>query len=194
MSACVAPCLTWLRRGGLAVIEYRLLGPLEVSVNGTVIRIGGLRQRTLLAMLLLRANQPVPRDVLADQLWGEHPPRGAQHTLDVYLSRLRKALDGAGDTLMLTRPGAYLLRAADEQVDARRFERLAAQGRQALAANAPAALGPAVQPARPGRRVGARRQLPVPSLLDPAHRPALGPVIAGITRSWASGPGWTGVL
>jgi YVTN family beta-propeller protein len=121
------------------VIEYRLLGPLEVGVNGDAVKIGGLRQRTLLAMLLLQANQPVPRDVLVDQLWGEHPPPGAQHTLEVYISRLRRALgEPAGGTLVLTRPGAYLLLAEDGQVDARRFELLAEQGRRALEAGAPA--------------------------------------------------------
>jgi YVTN family beta-propeller protein len=121
------------------VIEYRLLGALEAGVNGHAIKVGGYRQRTLLVMLLLRANQPVPRDVLVDQLWGEYPPPGAQHTLEVYISRLRKTLDeAAGNQQVLTRPGAYLLRAEDEQIDARRFERLAGQGRQALAANAPA--------------------------------------------------------
>ena len=89
-------------------------------------------------MLVLRANQPVPRDVLVDQLWGEHLPAGAQHTLEVYISRLRKALeDAAGYQLVLTRPGAYLLRVEDEHVDVNRFERLAGEGRQALAANAP---------------------------------------------------------
>ena len=124
--------------GVVAVIEYRLLGPLEVDANGRAIEIGGLKQRALLAMLVLRANQPVPRDVLADQLWGEHLPAGAQHTLEVYISRLRKALgDAAGYQLVLTRPGAYLLRVQDEHVDVNRFERLAGKGRQALAANAP---------------------------------------------------------
>ena len=122
----------------MAVIEYRLLGPIEVGANGQAIEIGGLKQRALLAMLVLRANQPVPRDVLADQLWGEHLPAGAQHTLEVYISRLRKALgDAAGYQLVLTRPGAYLLRVEDEHVDVNRFERLAGEGRQALAANAP---------------------------------------------------------
>jgi DNA-binding SARP family transcriptional activator len=113
----------------VAVIEYRLLGPLEVDANERAIEIGGLKQRALLAMLVLRANQPVPRDVLVDQLWGEHLPAGAQHTLEVYISRLRKALgDAAGYQLVLTRPGAYLLRVEDEHVDVNRFERLAARG------------------------------------------------------------------
>jgi YVTN family beta-propeller protein len=121
------------------VIDYRLLGPLEVGADGHAVEIGGLRQRALLAMLLLRANQAVSRDVLVDQLWGERPPAGAQHTLEVYISRLRKTLEeAAGCQLVVTRPGAYLLRVEDDQVDVNRFERLAGEGRQALAANAPA--------------------------------------------------------
>ena len=120
------------------MIDYRLLGPIEAGVSGHALDIGGLKQRALLAILLLRANEPVPRDVLVDQLWGEHPPAGAQHTLEVYISRLRKALEpAAGCEAVVTSPGGYLLRAAEEQFDVRRFERLAGEGRRALAENAP---------------------------------------------------------
>jgi YVTN family beta-propeller protein len=121
-----------------AGIDYRLLGAIEAGVNGHVLDIGGQKQRALLAILLLSANKPVSRDVLVDRLWGQHPPTGAQHTLEVYVSRLRKTLEpAAGCQVVLTRPGAYLLRATGEHIDARRFERLACEGRRALAANAP---------------------------------------------------------
>ena len=64
--------------------------------------------------------------------------RGAQHALEVYISRLRKTLEpAAGGQVVLTRPGAYVLRATREHIDVRRFERLAGDGRRALAANAP---------------------------------------------------------
>lgn len=120
------------------MVEFRLLGPLEACAGGRAIDIGGLKQRALLAMLLLRANEPVPRGVLVHQLWHEHPPAGADHTLEVYVSRLRKTLDAvAEEPVVLTRPGAYLLRIAAEQLDVNRFERLAEEGRKALAANAP---------------------------------------------------------
>src|SRR5580704_13802732 len=103
--------------------------------------LGGLKQRALLAILLLRANESVPRDVLVHDLWGEQPPPGAQGSLDVYISRLRKALNQAAiGPVVVTRPGAYRLQVADRQLDARRFERLVADGRSALAANTP---GPA---------------------------------------------------
>jgi ABC-type transport system substrate-binding protein/DNA-binding SARP family transcriptional activator len=122
----------------VAVIDYRLLGPIEAGVNGRVLDIGGQKQRTLLAVLVLSADQPVSRDVLVDRLWGERPPAGAQHTLEVYISRLRKTLEpAAGGPVVLARPSAYVLQAAGEHIDLRRFERLAGEGRRALAGGAP---------------------------------------------------------
>src|SRR6266700_5202918 len=107
-------------RGTAALIDYRLLGPIEAAIDGRVIDLGGQRQRALLAILLLSANEPVARDLLVDQLWGDGPPAGAQHTLDVYVSRLRKALEpAAGCQVVLTRPGAYVLQTEPERIDAR---------------------------------------------------------------------------
>ena len=73
-----------------------------------------------------------------DGLWGDRPSAGAQHALEVYVSRLRKVLEPpAGDHVLLAQPGAYLLRTAPESIDVCRFERLAEQGRHALAGGAP---------------------------------------------------------
>ena len=120
------------------MIDYRILGPLEVSADGRLIEIGGPKLRALLVILLLRANESVPRDVLVHELWGDEPPIGAQHSLDVYVSRLRKSLNAvAAGPVVVTRPGAYSLRLIEDQLDARRFEDLVGQGRAALAANAP---------------------------------------------------------
>src|SRR5450755_859466 len=120
------------------MIDYRILGPLEVSANGRAVEIGGLKQRALLAILLLRANQSVSRDVLVRELWGEQPPAGARHSLEVCVSRLRKTLDAAAaGPVLVTRPGAYRLQVADGQLDVTRFERLVADGRRAPGANAP---------------------------------------------------------
>src|SRR5215469_12564435 len=120
------------------LVDYRLLGPFEVALDGHLVDVGGPRQRALLAVLLLRANQPVHRDVLVDELWGEHPPPGAGHAVAVYISRLRKTLESAaGSPCLLTRPGAYILQVTEEQVDVARFERLAQDGRRSLAAGAP---------------------------------------------------------
>jgi DNA-binding SARP family transcriptional activator/streptogramin lyase len=120
------------------MIDYRILGPLEVSADGRVIDIGGPKQRALLAILLLHANESVPRGVLVHELWGERPPPGAQGSLDVYMSRLRKALGAAGNgQAVVTRPGGYCLQLADGLLDVHRFERLVTEGRSALAGNAP---------------------------------------------------------
>ena len=120
------------------MIDYRILGPLEVSADGRLIQVGGPKMRALLVILLLRANEPVPRDVLVHELWGDQPPAGAQHSLDVYVSRLRKSLEAAAaGPVVVTRTGAYSLLLADGQLDAHRFEDLVGQGRAALAANAP---------------------------------------------------------
>jgi ABC-type transport system substrate-binding protein/DNA-binding SARP family transcriptional activator len=112
--------------------DFRILGPVAVSADGRVIEIGGPRLRKLLAILLLHANEPVPRGTLVYDLWGDQPPAGAQGSLEVYISRLRKAL---GSPVVLTRPGAYCLQVDDGQLDAHRFEQLVAQGRGELAEN-----------------------------------------------------------
>jgi predicted ATPase/DNA-binding SARP family transcriptional activator len=116
-------------------IEYRLLGPLEAVAAGGVLPLGPPKQRSLLAALLLHANQVVPTDRLIDLLWGEEPPASAAHAVQVYVSGLRKVLSGeTGDEAILTRPGGYELRADDESVDLRRFERLVDEGRRRVAA------------------------------------------------------------
>jgi YVTN family beta-propeller protein len=121
------------------LINYRLLGALEVSREGQAVDVGGPKQRTLLTVLLLHANQPVHRHVLIDRLWGEHPPAGADHAVDVYIWRLRKTLGpAAGSPCVLTRAGGYLLQVTPGQLDIARFGRLAEDGRQSLAAGHPA--------------------------------------------------------
>jgi DNA-binding SARP family transcriptional activator/ABC-type transport system substrate-binding protein/streptogramin lyase len=115
-------------------LEFRLLGPIEVVRDGRLVALGG-KQRALLALLLLRANEVVSRDRLLDALWGDRPPGAAAHSLDIQISRLRKAL-AAGD-LLLTRAGGYLLRVEPESIDAVRFERLLEEGRRANAEGKP---------------------------------------------------------
>jgi len=129
------------------MIEYGILGPVEVSVDGRVIEIGGPRLHKLLAILLLHANEPVSRGILFHDLWGDQPPADARGSLEVYISRLRKAL---GSPVLLTRPGAYCLRVDDGQLDARRFEQLVGRGRDELAAGAP---GPAAESLRAALRL-----------------------------------------
>src|SRR4051794_18865106 len=73
-------------------LDFRILGPLEVRADDTPVPLSGAKQRAVLAVLLLDAGQVVSRDRLIDALWGEAPPPTAGHTLDAYVSRLRKLL------------------------------------------------------------------------------------------------------
>ena len=107
-------------------MEFRVLGPLEVEGEGRLLKLGGVRQRSLLAALLLRANEVVSRDRLMDDLWGASPPETAATALQVYVSQLRKAL---GRDLILTQPPGYLIRVSDGELDLHRFERLVATAR-----------------------------------------------------------------
>ncbi len=120
-------------------MEFRLLGPLEAWENGRPLPLGGTKQRALLAILLLRANEVVSRDVLIDELWGERPPASAAHSLEAYVSRLRKTLhvDRAREPILVTRQPGYMLRVGFEALDLHRFERLLEEGRRALATHAP---------------------------------------------------------
>jgi YVTN family beta-propeller protein len=119
-----------------AAIEFRLLGPLEVCVDGRAIVLGGDKQRALLAVLLLNANELVSQERLIDELWDVDPPVGAAHSVQTHVFRLRKALrDGCvPPETLVTERGGYLIRVADDQLDALRFEALAQEGRRLLAA------------------------------------------------------------
>ncbi|MGH3135404.1 MAG: BTAD domain-containing putative transcriptional regulator, partial [Gaiellaceae bacterium] len=117
-------------------MEFRLLGPVEVLRDGRPVALGGAKPRALLALLLLHANEVVSRDRLIDALWGDRPPGTAGHSLDVQVSRLRKAFEP--DDLLLTRSGGYVLQVEPEEIDVHRFERLLEEGRRANAAGKPA--------------------------------------------------------
>jgi DNA-binding SARP family transcriptional activator len=100
-------------------LEFRILGPLEVSDGAESIRLGGQRQRALLAALLLQTDRVVATDRLLYDLWGDEPPKTAATSLHNLVSQLRKAL---GPETLATQPPGYILRARAEQIDARRFE------------------------------------------------------------------------
>jgi predicted ATPase/DNA-binding SARP family transcriptional activator len=118
-------------------VDYRILGSVEVADDGGPKELGGLRERTLLARLLLAAGQVVSADRLADDLWSGDPPPHCMATLRVYISRLRRALGpAAGD--LLTQPPGYRMVVAPGQLDADRFGRLAAAARDDQAAGRPA--------------------------------------------------------
>jgi DNA-binding SARP family transcriptional activator len=112
------------------VLEFRVLGPFAVVRDGVPLAIGGRRQRAFLALLVLHGGEVVSRDRLIDTLWGERTPPSAAHVLHVYASQLRSVLDA--DVLVTRSPG-YVLDAADDQIDLRRFERLFDAAQVALA-------------------------------------------------------------
>ena len=116
-------------------MEFWILGPLEVRADKREIPLGGVKPRTLLAVLLLRANEPVSAERLALALWGEDAPPAAVRTVQVYVSRLRKAL-GGGNVLETTAAG-YRLNVRPGELDRERFEDLVDAGRGALAADDP---------------------------------------------------------
>jgi DNA-binding SARP family transcriptional activator len=130
-----------VEHGKEAGIDFRILGPLEVWDDDRPLPLGGAKQRALLALLLLRANQVLSRDRLIDELWAERPPETATTALQVYVSQLRKALaSGGGDgrQRLATRAGGYLLALAPDELDAARFERLLAEARESLTDGDPA--------------------------------------------------------
>ena len=131
-------------------MDFRILGPLEASDQGVQVALGGSKQRALLALLLLRANETMSTDRLIDELWGGTPPATAAKTVQVHVHRLRRALAGPGggaaSDVLVTREHGYELRVDSDQVDARRFERLLDAARAASASGDPqAALAAAEQ-------------------------------------------------
>jgi DNA-binding SARP family transcriptional activator len=137
-------------------MEFRLLGPLEVSEHGRSLALGGGKQRSLLAVLLLRANEVVATERLIDELWGESPPATAVKSVQVYVSGLRKQL---GDGRLVTRSPGYLMRLDRSELDVGRVEALLAEARL-------------LDPPRAGERL--REALAVwrgPPLADLAYEP-----------------------
>src|SRR4051794_31531655 len=115
-------------------MEFRVLGPLEVREGERSLKLGSAKQRALLAVLLLNANDVVSVDRLMSELWGESPPAAAVSSVHVYVSRIRRAL---GPGTIETRPPGYLIRVGPDELDLDRFEELVARGdgdslRQAL--------------------------------------------------------------
>jgi DNA-binding SARP family transcriptional activator len=120
----------------IASLELRVLGPVEVVVDGAVRRIGSPIQRTLLSLLLTPPNEVVTTDRIIDVLWSENPP-DARRKLWFHVSKLRGILHPSGaetaqDAILAARPTGYAIRIEPDRLDATRFERLARSGRAAL--------------------------------------------------------------
>ena len=116
-------------------MDFRILGPLEVRDDIGAVALGGVKPRAVLAVLLLHADESVSAERLAHALWGEDAPAGAAKTVQVYVSRLRKALGDPG--IVATTPAGYRLRLSEDELDATRFGRLVDDGRRALGAGRP---------------------------------------------------------
>lgn len=117
-------------------MEFRILGPLQAWHAGMAVPLGGPRHRALLAVFLVHAGEVVSSAKLIHALWGDVPPRTAASMLHVRVAELRRALSAGRaerDDDVLTRGSGYLVRVGRDDLDARRFEQLAAAGRQALA-------------------------------------------------------------
>ena len=117
-------------------LDFRLLGPLEVRADGHPVDLGPARQRALLAVLLLHGNEVVSRDQLIDAVWGDAAPASAPNMIQVYVSRLRKALEREA---LVTQPPGYVLRVGAGELDRARFEVLLARAADAMGAADPGA-------------------------------------------------------
>ncbi len=107
-------------------MDFRVLGPLEVTAGGRPLDLGAAKQRALLAVLLLHPNQAVSATRLIDEIWGASPIVSAAKVVQGYVSGLRKVL---GPEVIVTTAAGYLVRVEPERLDSARFEALAAEGR-----------------------------------------------------------------
>ncbi|MGH8775275.1 MAG: BTAD domain-containing putative transcriptional regulator [Jiangellaceae bacterium] len=143
-------------------MEFRILGPLEVVAGGESLGLGTPRQRTLLALLLIRAGEVVSSDRLVEDLWGGDPPGTARHTLQGYVHRLRRVM-GADAWRLVTRSPGYQLEMSAGELDAQRFQDLAEEGRRALVRGEPRTAADLLAPA-----LGLWRGPPLADLADVA--------------------------
>jgi DNA-binding SARP family transcriptional activator len=110
-------------------MEFGILGALEVRDGDQTIPIGGGKQRALLALLIMNANETVSVDRLVEELWGERAPATAAKVVQNHVSRLRRAF---ADGLLVTRGSGYAIELTPGQLDLDRFEELLEEGREAL--------------------------------------------------------------
>ncbi|NUW39382.1 AfsR/SARP family transcriptional regulator [Nonomuraea rhodomycinica] len=114
-------------------MEFRVLGTLELRLDGSPVRLTAPKQRALLAVLLIAAGRPVPARRLVDELWGGSPPRSVDSTLHSLVSRLR----AKGVSAITKEPGGYRLGLEGAAVDAHAFERLAGRARESAESGTP---------------------------------------------------------
>ncbi|WP_203994900.1 AfsR/SARP family transcriptional regulator [Virgisporangium aurantiacum] len=112
-------------------VEFRVLGAVEMYVDGRGVPLGHARQRQVLAALLVEANRPVPADTLRERVWGDGAPQGAQGSLHTYVSRLRRTLGAVPDTVIRRGTAGYVLTVDPDAVDLHLFRRLVGEARAA---------------------------------------------------------------
>jgi DNA-binding SARP family transcriptional activator/WD40 repeat protein len=118
---------------GSAGLQFRVLGPFEARLNDRVLPLGGVKQRLVLAALLVQANAVVSVDRLTEVLWGNAPPDDAPRTITKYVYRLRLLFGSATAGILLTRPPGYLLSLQADQLDSAQFAALVSDGQRMLA-------------------------------------------------------------
>ncbi|GAA2665551.1 hypothetical protein GCM10010412_041950 [Nonomuraea recticatena] len=150
------------------MVAFRVLGPVEAyeSDSDDELDLGGLRQRAVLARLLVARGQVVPVDTLLYDLWDDDAAKGAQSGLQVYISRLRRVLEpgrprGGPNRLLVTVASGYALRVAPDQVDALRFEQLVRAAGEHLEGDDPQSAR-----ARLGKALGLWRGTPYSDFAD----------------------------
>src|SRR5262245_65159374 len=116
-------------------MQVQVLGPFHLEDGGRRLAIGGVRQRAVLAALVLHANEVVPSEQLLVELWGEDSPPSAANALQAAISRLRRVLPPG--RLVTAGPG-YVLRVFPAELDVAQFEQFLSEGRDALTAGAAA--------------------------------------------------------
>jgi len=114
------------------MVEFRVLGPVELHAGGKPVDIGPPRQRAVLAALSVDVGRPVLPSTMIDRVWGQEPPDGVRHGLHVYVARIRRVLrqaDPSTATSLVRRSGGYVLDVEPDHVDMHRFARLVQQSR-----------------------------------------------------------------
>lgn len=148
-------------------MDFRILGPVELHVNGQPYSFGSPKERCVLAVLLYELGQPVATESLIDRVWGDNLPESPRASLYSYLSRLRRSLKqvaGSDDASLRGRSGYYTLDVAPGAVDLYRFRTLRAQAR---------AIG------------GSGDDEQAAELLHDAEKLWRGTPLAGLTGAWA---------
>ena len=125
------------RSASASAVRIRMLGPLQVRGEHGWHPIMAPKWRSVLAALLINANQVVSADTLIDEVWGEAVPARAANVVSIYVLRLRRLIGDTDGSLLVTQAPGYLLRIDDTVIDARLFEMMVGEGRQMLAADEP---------------------------------------------------------